>query len=151
MYKHNGLAPVEFFENWEKSRVAQPVGVGVVFIAGKEANAVRLKHVERILDFKQGGFRIGKWYRGEKTKTSGVAPRQVGSILIAFPCRAAGSLRIAEPDPRHRDREDRSRDALGIHRVERLLRFPLVPHRIFGHAVAVFDGTAGYKMVMDID
>src|SRR5215510_15392794 len=102
MYKHNGLAPVEFFENWEKSRIAQPVGAGVVFIARKEANAVRVKHVERILDFKQGGFRIGKRHGGEKTKTSGVAPRQVGSILVAFPCRAAGSLRIAKPNPRDR-------------------------------------------------
>ncbi len=125
MNKHDGLAPVEFFEDRQKSWIAQPHRGGAVAIAGQKANAVRIEHVECILDLPQGAFGIGKWHYREQTKTSAMVSSEVSGVFVAQPRHAASSLRVSEPNSRQREREDRGCNVLSVHRIERFLRLPL--------------------------
>jgi hypothetical protein len=97
MHKHDGLAPVEFFENRKKGGIAEPLGSSAVAVAGQNANPVRLQYVERIFDFSQAAFGIRQRHDGKQTKPPRMAPCEVGRIFVAETRSAARCLSIAKP------------------------------------------------------
>src|SRR5882672_1180364 len=96
MYEYDCLTLVELFKNWKVRRIAQPF----VAVAGQDANAVRLKYVECVLDLTQSTIYVGKWHDREQSEASRMAPREFGSVFVTLTGGAARPLLVTEPDAR---------------------------------------------------
>ena len=59
MKEHHSLAAIELVENRREGWVAGPF----VEVIGPQGDAICLEHVQRVFDFPQASFGIGKWQR----------------------------------------------------------------------------------------
>ena len=82
-------APVEFFENRKKRRIAEQLAA----ITGPQINAVRLQRIECVFDFTQTAVDVGKRNRGEGTKAARIITPEGGRIFV----------RLARDPACHRD------------------------------------------------
>lgn len=86
-----------------------------------------MEHFERVLDLAQAALGVGQRYRGEQTEAPWIAARETCCIFIDPTCGFPRRLRVAEPDPRRRERQDCSADTTTVHRLDRSLWRPVQP------------------------
>src|SRR5690242_1189874 len=117
----DGLAPVELFQHRPESAIAEPA----IAIARHEADAVRLKGIERVFDLAQAPFGIRVRNSGEETEAPGMLAHEPRAIVVRAPGEAPSLGVVAEPDARLHEREHRSLDASTVHFLERALGRPV--------------------------
>ncbi len=115
------LAPVELLEHRHEGRIAEIFAA----VAGEQADAVGLEHVERVLDLAQAAFGIGQRNGGEQAEAAGMIAAQ-----LRADSRCTGARACAPPStspnqtPGCTTRQHRRRHAGLLHVVERQLRRP---------------------------
>ncbi len=95
------LAPVQFGKHRREHRVARPL----VAVARHEADAVRLEHVQRVLDLAQGAFHVRHRHGREQAEAPRMRARHLGTVVVADARHLARRFRLAEPDAWRRDRQ----------------------------------------------
>ena len=116
----DGLAAVEFLEDRRERRIAEIFAV----IGAQQPDAVGFERIERIGDFRKAAFGIGQRDDGEQAIAAGIIADRLGGVIVPHPRQPAAGGDVAEPGAGRAHRNDRGRDAVGVHLFERLGRRP---------------------------
>ena len=123
MEEHHGLAPVKFVEDRIQAAVPEVHAV----VVGQQHDAVQFQRPERIVDLGQRSVHVGQRQARKAAETARVAADCLGRRLVRGaghpPCRG-GIVGSGEHRGPQDHRQDRGRDALPVHHLQRCLGLP---------------------------
>ncbi len=144
------LAPVEFFPDRSKHRIARPFAA----VTGHQSNSVGLQRVERVLDLLQRPINVGQRHRREQAEPAGMVAAHLRRVVVAQPRQIASLRRVLEMRAPRRHRGNPGGDPGLVHVLDHPGGAPPGHQRArlvadnLGHLVEI----AGWEeMVVDVD